>query len=750
MPDLPLPIDIPWKLINTSTGMMDTGFCDGSRPPEWRPSVAIFAYEPDQDQIPHRCGQRITYLKISVSATGIQAPLQGDEEFDIFSLDPLTRDDFDDRSAEALFNTIHLGRYLACYGVLLNVGVFPDSDDVPVSDYPHIVDFEPKSRELIQAVSLDGEALVASKSQVGTDKSYQKVSGTELGISHTGKYTSPESKTYGKMEASHTISGKWTNTNTETSQVTTELSTEKRERYSAQTSLSQMYNLLSGYHMGTNRATFLMLPRPHVVQPTRFRTFVHGIRQIEGVQEFLLVVTRPETSDGMRVDLTLETGHFPDDVPVPQPVVEYDRDRRRVVVEVHIQGTWGHDRDIPPHPPGTFVRIPDIPVGWEIDPSRGIPGLGGVELAETTVDQHGFDLNAVRTLNYRIEEGRLFGEYHIKVGHWTPDTNLTWHFDVFIRRRRETTGGERPLGRGHFVGTRTQLCTGMSVVDGCVIRVDVERPSESHSGVVNEREVELPEHIINAPEADFTRLAPVFSLNAMKSFLVDTNRRPAKARPGGYAYTQSFAAHLADTAISRPVINKRAVEVPQLSKQFSGLGSMTVRQFVLGDVGTVARKLNVEQAEIVRARVDIALSSMKHRLHRDAVAIDDGIRLTLPDHLLFGFDNADLSSEARQSLGAAAQILGIYPDAPVRIVGHTDSIGSEEHNRKLSERRAQAVVEALVSDYNTDRKRLTAIGRGPDEPVAYNTLPDGSDNPDGRKRNRRVEIEIVTDKILHS
>jgi hypothetical protein len=84
------------------------------------------------------------------------------------------------------------------------------------------------------------------------------------------------------------------NTSTETfedsSKTHTETSRDLRETRGTETEINQLYNLLSSYHIGTNRALFLMLPRPHTMQPTDRRTFVRGLRIIEGIQDFFLVI----------------------------------------------------------------------------------------------------------------------------------------------------------------------------------------------------------------------------------------------------------------------------------------------------------------------------------------------------------------------------------------------------------------------------------------------------------------------------
>jgi hypothetical protein len=184
--------------------------------------------------------------------------------------------------------------------------------EVPVGleDYPHIIALEPKTRDFYQAATESGEVLTASRSGVNTDKSLTQTESTES--KSTFGVSVPIPKVGG------TISGSTSRTNTAAEQeqysVQTDASRERRETHGTTTQLSQMYNLLTGYHQGTNRAVFLMLPRPHILQPTDRRTFVHGLRVIEGIQEFMLIVARPKEINGLCVEAFLETGHFPEQV----------------------------------------------------------------------------------------------------------------------------------------------------------------------------------------------------------------------------------------------------------------------------------------------------------------------------------------------------------------------------------------------------------------------------------------------------
>ncbi|MGR8941057.1 MAG: OmpA family protein [Gammaproteobacteria bacterium] len=102
--------------------------------------------------------------------------------------------------------------------------------------------------------------------------------------------------------------------------------------------------------------------------------------------------------------------------------------------------------------------------------------------------------------------------------------------------------------------------------------------------------------------------------------------------------------------------------------------------------------------------------------------------------VLFDIDKANIKPEFEPMLNNAVDVMGLNPGLTVRIEGHTDSTASEEHNQKLSERRAESVKNYLV-DHNVNASRMETVGYGESRPV------DTNDTVEGRYNNRRVQFE---------
>lgn len=136
-----------------------------------------------------------------------------------------------------------------------------------------------------------------------------------------------------------------------------------------------------------------------------------------------------------------------------------------------------------------------------------------------------------------------------------------------------------------------------------------------------------------------------------------------------------------------------------------------------------------------------------HKVQGSTVRLDlretpEAVVVTLGADVLFDFDRADLKPEAEPTLEKVAAIASSYPTGGVLVEGFTDGIGSDSYNLGLSERRAAAVKEWLVGRGGLGAARVATRGLGMAHPVAPNRNEDGSDNPEGRARNRRVEITV--------
>jgi outer membrane protein OmpA-like peptidoglycan-associated protein len=120
------------------------------------------------------------------------------------------------------------------------------------------------------------------------------------------------------------------------------------------------------------------------------------------------------------------------------------------------------------------------------------------------------------------------------------------------------------------------------------------------------------------------------------------------------------------------------------------------------------------------------------------------MRLIVGADALFAFDKADLSPGAEKLLGELGPALQKESKHPISIEGHSDAIGSNSYNQDLSQKRARTVEQWLVSHGYLKAGAAHIEGYGKTRPIAPNTKPDGSDNPEGRQKNRRVEAVVDT------
>jgi outer membrane protein OmpA-like peptidoglycan-associated protein len=168
----------------------------------------------------------------------------------------------------------------------------------------------------------------------------------------------------------------------------------------------------------------------------------------------------------------------------------------------------------------------------------------------------------------------------------------------------------------------------------------------------------------------------------------------------------------AEAAVAR-LGSHRALEIPGLA---GGL---------VGRTGILATVQEVRQA----------LQDLKAKETASELQVD------LPSDILFDFDSADIRTEAESSLAKVVTVLGGYRGSQVTIEGHTDGKGTPSYNQALSDRRA-ASVRAWLEAHGARDVQMQTRGLGATQPVASNAHADGSDNAEGRQKNRRVRIII--------
>jgi len=164
--------------------------------------------------------------------------------------------------------------------------------------------------------------------------------------------------------------------------------------------------------------------------------------------------------------------------------------------------------------------------------------------------------------------------------------------------------------------------------------------------------------------------------------------------------------------------------------------SLAARAKAEAEQARMAARAEAERAAKAKAEAD---QLMRELSDLKAKQTERGIVLTIGD-VLFATGKADLSSDALRSVDKLSDFLQKYPNRNVLIEGHTDSVGSEEYNLTLSERRADSVKESLTSR-RIPEGRIATKGYGKKYPVASN------DTAAGKQQNRRVEVIILNEGV---
>jgi outer membrane protein OmpA-like peptidoglycan-associated protein len=141
---------------------------------------------------------------------------------------------------------------------------------------------------------------------------------------------------------------------------------------------------------------------------------------------------------------------------------------------------------------------------------------------------------------------------------------------------------------------------------------------------------------------------------------------------------------------------------------------------------------------LVGAYMDRQEQELRRQTAGTGVVIEregDELLLTMPAGITFAHDRSDIQPQFQPTLDQVAQTLQAYPSTLIDVYGHTDSSGSDEYNKDLSQRRAVSVA-TILANQGVDQRRFFIEGRGEEDPIASNS------NEPGRAQNRRVEIQL--------
>lgn len=183
-----------------------------------------------------------------------------------------------------------------------------------------------------------------------------------------------------------------------------------------------------------------------------------------------------------------------------------------------------------------------------------------------------------------------------------------------------------------------------------------------------------------------------------------------------------------------------AKEAERINKNFDSLkGDYKVQKSgEVGKAGDVGKAGNMQQPGAIKAPQGWAAIKTDTKTpcqHRFIVNADT----------LFEFDKSTLNPNALDTLNLLIpEIHKLGQNHKIQVEGHTDAVGTDDYNQGLSEKRAQRVKNWLMENRIVAPNMVSSTGYGEKQPIAPNAKPDGSDDPKGRQRNRRVEIVVNT------
>lgn len=215
-----------------------------------------------------------------------------------------------------------------------------------------------------------------------------------------------------------------------------------------------------------------------------------------------------------------------------------------------------------------------------------------------------------------------------------------------------------------------------------------------------------------------------------------------------YYYAPLLTGLVIDCATNKPLRDAKVSLIDSLSKQ-------VVDSVVLNRTAQYSFKLSVKRSYIVRLEkqgyftknIPIpAITTAKSDTLYNPTICEQSFQVNKPiviNNIFYDFNKANLRLQSQKVLNDLVGILLDNPKIKVELSSHTDSFGTDVYNMNLSQERAQACVDYIISK-GIDPDRVFAKGYGKTRPIQPNTFPDGRDNPTGRQANRRTEFKVLS------
>ncbi len=227
---------------------------------------------------------------------------------------------------------------------------------------------------------------------------------------------------------------------------------------------------------------------------------------------------------------------------------------------------------------------------------------------------------------------------------------------------------------------------------------------------------------------------------AMEGFVMQVNEEDYLSGGGDKLSTKSFNANFLDGVTVDLYIVEDSVEVLMQRSTTGADGTYFVEfepekeyKVVLSRKGYFSNHVDVDTR-------GMAVSDTLFQNIGLSIRSEGGIPV---ENILFEFDSSELTAESKAQIEKGIlRTLVENPEIIVELGAHTDNKGADSYNKRLSQQRAESVVNYIKSR-GISSQRLVAKGYGADQPVAPNSNPDGSDNPEGRAQNRRTEFKVI-------